>query len=247
MKKSDDMIDVYDLNALSFFWIIFFVIFLYIILYIIYFKYLFIFFILLMFPIICILVLFLFAFAIYICNEILVWCKRKRKYVDGNIIIFIFMIIFEGIIVFSIPKTLGKVENKKEVLDNIVSSGVFVFFCSFGYFILLQILSSFVHYLNLNCGFKGKIVYKRKSFEWIDALLKKVISGSFLTSIIIFLLSNVMTPTQLSVVSVLLNINICLFVDSVCFFFFYSPEMRDTIPVKIQGSDCFFTLFQSKK
>ena len=152
------------------------------------------------------------AYALFLYSEFYKLNNRHRKYFDGNIIIFIGMILVEGLVIFSIPSTLGEVKNKKAGFR---LYGSVWNFCTF----LFNLLFYFV-----------------TDYEF------------FFISIVTFLLSSAaLTPIQLSVASVLLNLNICLFVDSMCFSFFYSSEMRNTIPIKLCNPVFFFTLFQSNK
>lgn len=93
--------------------------------------------------------------------------------------------------------------------------------------------------------FKNQLfLYKRHAFKTIDTLLSNLSMGTFLVSIIFSLYGDIdMGDEVKAIVATIISINVCMFINKICFSLFYSPENRHAIAVHEDYH--FFSLFEN--
>lgn len=159
----------------------------------------------------------------------------QKVYFDWNIISMIFVVCEEF---FSIKNGLFDSSLFKDP-EGIIASILIIVLIAVQGFIVLQLGMS------VCTRFKNQLfLYKRHAFKTIDTLLSNLSMGTFLVSIIFSLYGDIdMGDEVKAIVATIISINVCMFINKICFSLFYSPENRHAIDVC--GDYHFFSLFEN--
>lgn len=162
-------------------------------------------------------------------------CSPQEVYFDWNIISMIFVVCEEF---FLIKSGLFDSSLFKDS-EGIIASILIIVLIVVQGFIALQLGMS------VCTRFKNQLfLYNRHAFKTIDTLLSNLSMGTFLVSIIFSLYGDIdMGDEVKAIVATIISINVCMFINKICFSLFYSPENRHAIDVC--GDYHFFSLFEN--
>lgn len=159
----------------------------------------------------------------------------RKVHFDWNIISMIF-VVCEEVFLIKIGLFDASIFNDPE---SIIAGLLITVLIAVQGFIALQLGMS------VCTRFKNQLfLYNRHAFKTIDTLLSNLSMGTFLVSIIFSLYGDIDMGDEVKVIVVaIISINVCMFINKICFSLFYSPENRHAIDVC--GDYHFFSLFEN--